>query len=157
MQNLRMNLDTIWAQCICSIQSNEQSVVNFWFNWKKMCMNLNENNLLKKWHALFPTVIVKIWVPSSFEAQSSITVCFGAMALGALPMALMYFLTPSSVDKLGTDIKPVKLCNSSKWLKRALFSTLSHFKNHFKWCFVHWYTLKTTHLPNFHFIVFWNH
>ena len=58
---------------------------------------------------LFPTVIVKMWVPSSLEAQSNITVCLGAMALGAFPIALIYFFTPSNVDKLGTDIKPENL------------------------------------------------
>ena len=55
-----------------------------------------------------PTVIVKICEPSSLDAQSSITVCLGAMALGVFPTALIYFFTPSNVDKLGTDIKPVK-------------------------------------------------
>ena len=54
-------------------------------------------------------MIVSTWVPSSFEAQSSITVCFGATALGEFPIALMYFFTPSNVDKLGTDIKPARI------------------------------------------------
>ena len=57
---------------------------------------------------LLPTVMVKIWDPSSLDAQSNITVCFGAIALGVLPTAFIYFLTPSNVDKLGTDIKPIK-------------------------------------------------
>ena len=63
----------------------------------------------KKGCTLFPTVIVSTCVPSSFEAQSSITVCLGATALGEFPIALMYFFTPSNVDKLGTDIKPVRI------------------------------------------------
>jgi hypothetical protein len=36
------------------------------------------------------------------------TVCLGAMAEGVLPISLMYFLTPSNVDKLGTEVKPKK-------------------------------------------------
>ena len=63
---------------------------------------------LKMYPTLFPTVMVKIWDPSSFDAQSNITVCFGAISLGVLPTAFIYFLTPSNVDKLGTDIKPTE-------------------------------------------------
>ena len=80
--------------------------------------------------------MVSTCVPSSFEAQSSITVCFGATALGEFPIALMYFFTPSKVDKLGTDIKPAKkscrsraiqvhICQST--LKVMLFIFGTHF------------------------------
>ena len=58
---------------------------------------------------LLPTVIVSKWVPSSFETQSSITVCFGAIADGVLPISLMYFLTPSNVERLGTEVRPEML------------------------------------------------
>jgi hypothetical protein len=65
-------------------------------------------NVIEMCLTLFPTVIVKRCVPSSFETQSSMTVCLGAMAEGVLPISLMYFLTPSNVDKLGTEVKPKK-------------------------------------------------
>jgi len=55
---------------------------------------------------LFPTVMVSKCVPSSFETQSNMTVCLGAIADGAFPISLMYFLTPSKVDRLGTDVRP---------------------------------------------------
>ena len=51
---------------------------------------------------------VKIWLPSSLETQSSITIRFGAAELGAFPILFMYRLTPSSVDMLGTGLNPEK-------------------------------------------------
>ena len=58
---------------------------------------------------LFPTVTVRIWLPSSFETQSNITIRFGAAVLGAFPILLMYLLTPSKVDILGTEVRPTRL------------------------------------------------
>ena len=57
---------------------------------------------------LFPTVTVRIWLPSSFETQSNITIRFGAAVLGAFPILFIYLLTPSKVDILGTELKPKK-------------------------------------------------
>jgi hypothetical protein len=50
--------------------------------------------------------MVSKWVPSSLDTQSSMTVCFGAIADGVFPISVMYFLTPSKVDKLGTEVSP---------------------------------------------------
>ena len=58
---------------------------------------------------LFPTVTVRIWLPSSFETQSNITIRFGAAVLGVFPILLMYLLTPSKVDILGTEVRPTRL------------------------------------------------
>ena len=74
---------------------------NCGITWKK-----GKNATWGRQCTLFPTVMVSKWVPSSLETQSSMTVCFGAMADGELPISLMYFLTPSNVDRLGTDVKP---------------------------------------------------
>lgn len=55
---------------------------------------------------LFPTATVRMCEPSSLETQSSMTLCFGETEEGALPILLMYFFTPSKVERLGTETKP---------------------------------------------------
>ena len=59
---------------------------------------------------LFPTATVRMWDPSSLDTQSNMTLCLGDTEEGEFPILLMYFFTPSKVDKLGTETKPGSRC-----------------------------------------------
>ena len=55
---------------------------------------------------MFPTATVKMCEPSSFDTQSSMTLCFGDTGDGELPILLMYRFMPSRVERLGTERRP---------------------------------------------------
>ena len=59
---------------------------------------------------LFPTATVKICEPSSFDTQSSMTLCFGDTDDGEFPILLMYFFMPSRVERFGTESRPEIIC-----------------------------------------------